>query len=59
MDLAGDVALKDADDVTLGASLIHPPLEVVSGLGIMGDADHGDAPQRAVGLAVATLCRRR
>ena len=59
IDLAGDVALQDPDDVPLGASLLHPSLEVGGGLGVVGDAHHGDAPQRAVGLAVPAVVPAR
>src|ERR1019366_10064673 len=52
--LTGDVALQDPDDVPLGASFLHPALEVGPGLRVVGDADHDDAPERAVGLAVPT-----
>ena len=55
IDLAGDVALQDPDDVPLGPSFLHSALEVGGGLGIVSDADHDDAPQRAVGLAVPTF----
>src|SRR5664280_1145191 len=55
INLAGDVALQDPDDVALGATFLHPSLEVGAGVGIVGDPDHHDAPERAVGLAVATL----
>ena len=57
IDLAGDVALQDADDLVGGLALLHPALEVELGLGIVGDAHHDDAPQRAVGLAVPTVVR--
>ena len=52
IDLAGDVALQYADDFGLGAPFLDPTLEVGRGLGVMGNADHGDAPQRAVGLTI-------
>ena len=48
IDLTGDVALEDPDDVPLGPSFLHPAVEIGGGLGVMGDADHGDAPQRAL-----------
>src|ERR1039458_7583731 len=53
VDLAGDVALQDPDDFTLGAPLLHSALEIGLRVRVVGDADHDDAPQRAVGLAVA------
>src|ERR1019366_9434165 len=52
IDLAGDVALQYADDFGLGAPFFDPTLEVGRGLGVMGNADHGDAPQGAVGLTI-------
>jgi hypothetical protein len=55
VDLAGDVALQDADDLVLGLALLDPAFEVELGLGIVSDADHDDAPERAVGLAVTTV----
>jgi hypothetical protein len=39
----------------LGLSLFHSALEVELGLGVVRDADRDDAPQRAVGLAIATI----
>lgn len=51
--LAGDIALEKADDVWLGASLLHFAFEVDRGVRVMGDADHDDAPERAVGVAIA------
>src|SRR5664280_3329171 len=53
VDLAGDVALQDADDLALGASLLHSALEGGLRVWVVGDPHHDDAPQRAVGLAVA------
>src|SRR5664280_3043371 len=55
IDLAGDVAFQDPDDVSLGPSLLHPAFEVGPGFRVVSDADHDDAPQRAVGLAVPTF----
>ena len=55
VDLAGDVALQDADDLMLGLSFFDATLEVELCLGVMGDAHHDDAPQRAVGLAVSAI----
>ena len=55
IDLAGDVALQDPDDVPFGPSFLHPAFEVESGLRVVGDPDHDDAPERTVGLAVTTL----
>ena len=34
---------------------LHPPLEVAGGLGVVGDADHGDPPKGAVGLTVTAV----
>jgi hypothetical protein len=36
-------------------SFLHPAIEVVGGLWVVGDPDHGDAPQRRIGLSVATV----
>ena len=55
IDLTGDVALQDADDLLLGLSLPDSTFEVELGLGVVCDADHDDAPQRAVGLAIAAI----
>ena len=55
VELAGDVALQDADDLVLGLAFLHPAFEVELGLRIVGDADHDDAPERAVGLAITTV----
>src|SRR5579859_2472565 len=55
IDLAGDVTLQDADDLVLGPAFLHPALEVNLGPLVMRDANHHDAPQRAVRLTVATL----
>ena len=54
IDLAGDVALQDADDFVLDPALLDA-LEVELGLGVVCDANHDDAPQRAVGPAIATV----
>jgi len=42
-------------DLVFGTALLHPSLDVDLGFGVMGDADHDDAPQGAVELAVPTL----
>ena len=55
IDLTGDVALEDPDDVPLGPSFPHPAIEIGGGLGVVSDPDHGDAPQRTVGLTVTTV----
>ena len=55
IDLAGDVALQDTDDLVCGPALLHPALEVGPGPLVVRDAHHDDAPPRAVGLAVAAL----
>ena len=57
VDLAGDVALQDSDDVTFGAPFLHPALEVEPCFWVMGNADHDNAPQSAVRLAVATAVK--
>src|SRR5580692_4830312 len=55
IDLAGDIALQDADDLVLGHSLLQPALEIDLGPRVVGDADNDDAPKRAVGLAIPTF----
>ena len=55
IDLAGDVALEGPDDVPRGPSFLHPAVELGGRLGVVGDRDHGDAPQGAVGLTIATV----
>ena len=55
VDLAGDVPLQAADDVTLGQSLGGAPGDVIHGAGILvGNADQHDAVDRGVGLPVAS-----
>jgi len=46
---------QQTEKLSRGAPCFHPSLEVVGGLGTVGDLDHDDAPERAVGLAVTTL----
>src|ERR1019366_9838907 len=53
VDLASDIAFQDPDDLALGAPLLHSALEIGFRVWVVGDAYHDDAPQRAVGLAVA------
>ena len=55
IDLTGDVSLQDPDDVPLGSSFLHSALEIVGCLGVVGDPDHDNAPQSAIGLAVTAL----
>ena len=55
IDLTGDVTLEDPDDVPLGPSFFHSAVEVGGGLGVVGDPNHGDAPECAVGLTVTTV----
>jgi hypothetical protein len=55
VDLASDVALQDADHLGLGLALFDSALEIELGLGVVRDAYHDDAPQRAVGLAIAAI----
>ena len=52
VDLAGDVALEDADDLALGATLFHSALHVGLGLGIRRQPGDHDGPQGAVGLSI-------
>ena len=53
VDLAGDIALEDADDLSLGKSIFGAALEVVAGSRIVNEPDHDDAPQGLVGLSIA------
>src|SRR5262245_35374563 len=53
VDLAGDVALEDTDDLFGGASLLVAPLDVEPGAGVGAHAGDDDAPEGVVGLAVA------
>jgi hypothetical protein len=52
--LSGDVALEAAGDVASGESFFGAPVGVGAGVGVVAEADHGDGPERVVGLAVAT-----
>jgi hypothetical protein len=52
--LASDVAFEKADDVSLGASLLHLAFKVGRGFGVVGDPHHDDAPQGAIGLSIAS-----
>src|SRR5215470_11030269 len=58
VDLAGDVALQAADDLFLGRALGGPPGRVGLGAWVVGQAGHGDRPQRGVGLPVAARLSR-
>src|SRR5947207_8720861 len=53
VDLAGDVALEAADDLFPGLALGGAPGRVGLGARVVGQAGHGDRPQRGVGLPVA------
>jgi hypothetical protein len=53
MDLAGDVSLEAAQDLFLGPGFGGPAGEVVLGGLVAVHADQGDAPQGAVGVAIA------
>src|SRR5579872_4517790 len=48
-DLAGDVALQDADDLALRAPLLGPAFHVLAGGRIERETGHDDAPQGLVG----------
>ena len=52
IDLAGDVALEDPDDLGLGAALFQAALHVGLGAGIRTQSRDHDPPERRVGLAV-------
>jgi hypothetical protein len=55
MGLAGDVALEAAQDLFLGSAYGDPAGDVVLGGLVAVHADEGDAPQGAVGVAVAAV----
>src|SRR3974377_943866 len=52
-ELASDVALEAADGFGLGFAFVAAASEVRAGVGVVGEAGDDDAPQGAVGLAVA------
>src|SRR3974377_458125 len=52
-ELASDVALEAADGFGLGFAFVAAAAEVRAGVGVVGEAGDDDAPQGAVGLAVA------
>ena len=53
VDLAGDVALEDAHDLRLGASVGEAAFDVGAGARIGAHAGEHDAPQSVIRLAVA------
>src|SRR5436189_4489315 len=53
VDLAGDVAFEDPDDLGLGSAFFEPAGHVSLGARIGSQAGEHDAPQGRVGLAVA------
>ena len=53
MDFAGDVAFEAADGVAGGFAFAGAPRGVGLGAGVVAEADHGDAPEGLVGVAVA------
>src|SRR5579859_4121307 len=67
VDLAGDVTLEHAHDLELGTTFFGAPLDIGARRKVANHPGHDDAPQGAVGLAVATavesmtgdLARRR
>src|SRR4051812_20853708 len=54
VDLAGDEALEAAEGLSLSESFVHPTFDVGAGSRVAGHAGDDDAPERGVGLAVAT-----
>ncbi len=53
-DLASDVAFQASQDLAVGFTLFAPAAHVGRGRRVVvGQADHGDAPQGVVGLAIA------
>jgi hypothetical protein len=52
VDLAGDVALRAADDFAFAESFGGAALDVVAGGLVMADADDGNDVERAVGGSV-------
>ena len=53
VDFAGDVAFEAAEDLSAGLALRGAPGGVGLGALVAAEADHGDAPEGVVGLAVA------
>jgi hypothetical protein len=53
VDLAGDVALEDADYLSLGKTFFGAAFEVAASPRIVNEPDHDDAPQGLVGLPIA------
>ena len=53
VDAACDVALEAADGFSFGFAFCEGVGHVFLGGLVMGEADHGDAPEGVVGLAVA------
>src|SRR4051812_39562439 len=53
VDLAGDVALEDAGDLSDGLALSQPSGDVVASWLVVQHAGDDDSVQRAVGLSVA------
>src|SRR5215204_5070873 len=51
--LAGDVALEDPDDLSLGEALLDAAFDLAAGAGVAAHPGHDDPPERVVGLAVA------
>ena len=54
VELAGDVALQAAHDLAGGASFGEATRDVFAGAFVVAHAGEHDAPERMVGLAVAT-----
>ncbi len=52
-DLAGDVALEDADDLGFGSAFLEAAGDIGAGAGVGAHAGDDDDPEGAVGLAVA------
>ena len=53
VDLAGDVALQAAHDLSFALAFGGATLDVAPGSWVFAHADEHDAPERFVGLAVA------
>ena len=53
VELSGDVALETADRFGFCFAFGAAALEVAAGLGAVGEAGNDDAPECAVGLAIA------
>ncbi len=54
VDLARDVALETANDLSLGLALFHPSLHVLPGCLVPAETNHHDAVERGVRVSIAS-----